>query len=87
MKMMVKKMMVKYISMDKLTQAKLKRLIESSDWDVIYDFQSFLVEKWNKEEIKEVDQFNTLWNLAFLKGKIAGAKELLDNAEKLALDN
>ncbi len=73
--------------MDNLLKQKLKRLIESSDWDVIYAFQARMVEKWNKDEVKADSEFQTLWNLAKREGKIEGLKEFLDGGEKLALDN
>jgi len=73
--------------MDSIMKQKLKRLIEHSDWEVIYAFQAKMVENWNKSEVKADDQFNTLWNIAFLKGKVEGLREFLDDAEKLALDN
>lgn len=72
--------------MDNLTKAKLKRLVQHSDWEVIYAFKSFLVEQWNKGEVKAEDEFNTLWNLAFLKGKIEGVDEFINSVEKLALE-
>ncbi len=73
--------------MDSITKAKLKRLIEHPDWEVIYTFQSKFVESLDRVQIKADDEFNTMWNMAYKIGKIEGLKEFLDNAEKLALDN
>ncbi len=61
--------------------------MEHPDWEVVYAFQAFIVEKWNKEELKTDDQFNTLWNYAKRDGKIEGLLEFINGAEKLALDN
>ena len=72
---------------DIMLKAKLKRLIQHSDWEVIYAFQAKMVEAWNKGEIKADDEFNTMWNVAFKAGKIQGLKEFFDDAERSALDN
>lgn len=72
--------------MDSITRAKLRRLIEHADWDVIYSFASFISEKWNKAQVKGDDQFNTTWNIAHREGKINGIKEFLDTMEQLALN-
>lgn len=73
--------------MDSILKKQLKRLIEHSDWEVIYAFQSKTVENWNKEEVKADTEFETIWNLAKREGKIEGLREFINNAEKLALDN
>lgn len=73
--------------MDNLTKQKLKRLVSHSDWEVIYPFMAFIIERWNKQELKTDDQFNTLWNYAKRDGKIEGMKEFIDAVEKLALDS
>ncbi len=73
--------------MDPILKQKLKRLIEHSDWEVIYAFQKKYVESLEKVQIKADDEFNTMWNMAYKIGKIEGLQEFLDNAEKLALDD
>lgn len=48
---------------------------------------SFVIDNWNKEEIKANDEFNTMWNVSKREGKIEGLKTFIDGIEKLALDN
>ena len=73
--------------MDNILKQKLKRLIEHSDWEVIYAFKSKYIESLEKVQVKADDEFNTMWNMAYKIGKIEGLQEFLDQAEKLALDN
>lgn len=72
--------------MDPITKSKLKLLVQNGDWEVIYTFKAFMIELWNKSEIKSDDQFNTLWNVAVRHGKIEGLNEFIDSIEQLALD-
>lgn len=73
--------------MDSITKAKLKRLIQHPDWEVIYTAKSYIVDQWNKGEVKVDDEFNTFWNLATREGKKNGLDEFINGIEKLALDN
>jgi hypothetical protein len=72
--------------MDAILKQKLKRLIEHSDWEVVYAFQAKVVEKWNESEVKRETEFDTIWAMAHREGKKEGLKEFFDSAEKLALD-
>lgn len=73
--------------MDTITKAKLKRLVQNGDWEVIYAFKAFMIELWNKQEVKREDQFNTVWEIAKKDGKIEGLNEFITAVEKLALDD
>jgi hypothetical protein len=72
--------------MDAILKAKLKRLVQNGDWEVIYAFKAFMIELWNKQEIKRDDQFNTVWEVAKRDGKIEGLNEFINSVEKIALD-
>lgn len=72
--------------MDSIIKAKLKCLVGHSDWEVIYAFQAYMMENWNKAEIKRDDQFNTLWEVAHRQGKIEGLKEFINSVEQIALE-
>jgi len=72
--------------MDAILKQKLKRLIEHSDWEVIYAFQAKMVETWNKQPIVGENEFQTLKNAISLEAKVEGLKEFFDSAERLALD-
>lgn len=73
--------------MDTLTKAKLKRLVQSSDWDVIYAFQAFMSEKWNAEPLVGDTEYDTLRNAISRESKVQGLKNFLDNIENIALNN
>lgn len=73
--------------MDKIDRAKLKNLIKNSDWEIIYKYKVWLIEQWNKGEVKVDDEFNTFWNLALREGKKQAMEEFINNLEKLALDD
>lgn len=73
--------------MDSILRAKLKRLLQSSDWEVIYTFQAIMEDKWNANPLKGKTEFETVCNVVERDGKINGLKEFFDNIEKIALDH
>jgi hypothetical protein len=70
--------------MDKITQRKLKMLVETKEWEVIYTFVDKIVEKWNAVPVKGETEWETLWNVAEKQGKIDGLKEAINSLEELA---
>lgn len=72
--------------MDSILKAKLKRLVEHADWEVIYAFQALIVDSWNKKELKGSNEFETVCNVMERDSKIFGLKEFLDSIERVALE-
>lgn len=73
--------------MDSIIRAKLKRLVESSDWEVIYSFQALMEDKWNRNRLKGESEYETVCNVVERDGKINGLKEFLEGIEQTALDD
>lgn len=72
--------------MDSITKAKLKRLVQNSDWEVIYSFQAYVEHKWNQRPLVGSTEFETVKNAISLESKIEGLKEFIETIEKIALE-
>ena len=70
--------------MDKITQRKLKMLVESEHWDVVPVLFEILSKKWNNVPVKGDTEWETLWNVAQKEAKIEGVREFINNCEELA---
>lgn len=70
--------------MDKVTQRKLKMLVESEHWDVVVVLFEELSKKWNNVPVKSETEWETLWSVAEKQGKIDGVREFINSCEELA---
>ena len=73
--------------MDKITIKKLKILVESEHWDVIYILMEEVIKKWNAVPVKGETEWETLWNMATKEAKIEGVKEFINSLEQIAHEN
>ena len=72
--------------MDSITKAKLKRLVQNSDWEVIYSFQAYVEHKWKEQPLIGSTEFETIKNAISQESKTNGLREFFETIEKIALD-
>lgn len=71
--------------MNGLVRAQLKQLIQSPYWPGVEAFAAIMIDKWQNEQVKMPDEFNTVWRTAQREAKVEGLKEFFKTLEAEAL--
>ena len=73
------------MALNKLQREQIKGIMQQPGWEALIVFTGLMINKWNDEEVKASDEFNTIWNMAHKTGKINGIKEYFDILDREAL--
>jgi hypothetical protein len=64
----------------------IRNLLEDIRWEAIDKVMEELKMKWQDENCKGENEFETIWNLAFKEGKLAGLEDFKNILEQKAND-
>jgi len=64
----------------------IRNLLEDIRWEAIDKVMEELKMKWRDENCKGANEFETIWNLAFKEGKLAGLEDFKNILEQKAND-
>lgn len=64
----------------------IKEILDSSKWESFEKVANDLKEKWSTTNLKGANEFETIWNVAYKEGVIAGLTGFIEQLEKEAYD-
>ena len=64
----------------------IKEILDSSKWESFEKVANDLKEKWSTTNLKGANEFETIWNVAYKEGVIAGLTGFIEHLVKEAYD-
>lgn len=65
--------------MDKTSLGKVKSISQDERFEALESLAEELKIKWNAEKKKKETEFDTIWELAYLEGKVEGLTDYFKN--------
>jgi hypothetical protein len=69
---------------DKQSQGKIKSIQTDERFDSLVALAEELKNKWNADKSKRDTEFDTIWELAYLSGKVDGLDDFFKNINQYA---
>lgn len=64
----------------------IKEILDSSKWESFEKVRDEMKVKWEQSSVKGANEFETIWNVAYKEGVIAGLTGFIEQLEKEAYD-
>lgn len=69
-----------------IDKRKIKAFLQDDKFNEVLKVLNQVHDKWHGEQKKRENEFETIWNMAYLQGKVDGTKEFIEILEKEAYD-